>query len=67
MERIEILEMLVEELIKPTPDDRLVREYMSQVGLTYSDDPVERINRVLQALHPSEQKEVNNGEKQPRL
>ena len=49
--REEILSFLAEELIKPEPEEQIVKSYMSKVGLSYSDDPVERINLVLQALH----------------
>lgn len=49
--REEILSFLAEELIKQEPEEEIVKTYMSKVGLKYSDDPVERINMVLQALH----------------
>ncbi len=51
LNREQILSYLAEELIKPEPQVELVKDYMTQVGLNYSEDPVERINLVLQALH----------------
>ena len=49
--REEILSFLAEELIKTEPEEEIVKSYMEKVGLAYSNDPVERINMVLQALH----------------
>lgn len=46
------LEGLVEELLKEEPEEQLVKTKMSLLGLEYTADPVERINRVLLALHP---------------
>ncbi len=49
--REEILSFLAEELIKSKPEEDIVKKYMAKVGLNYSEDPVERINLVLEALH----------------
>ena len=48
------LEGLVEELLKEAPEENTVQLKMQELGLKYSEDPVERINRVLCALHPDE-------------
>ena len=48
------LEGLVEELLKESPEEVLIRTKMETLGIQYSEDPVERINRVLCALHPDE-------------
>ena len=53
-EREQILSFLAEELIKTDPKTDMVKECMQKIGLEYSDDPVERINIVLQALHFSQ-------------
>jgi len=50
-QRLEILESLVEELIKDQPDQGQVKECMNQVGIPYSENAIECINRVLSALH----------------
>jgi hypothetical protein len=58
-EKLEILETLVEELLKEIPEETVVQECMSAVGLTDSKDPIDRINQVLLALHFEEiEKEV---------
>ncbi|MCC6277148.1 MAG: hypothetical protein IT289_04445 [Oligoflexia bacterium] len=51
-ERILQLEALVEELLKENPVETRIAEQMQQLQLDYTSDPVERINRVLAALHP---------------
>ena len=56
--REEILSFLAEELIKSEPKVELVKDYMAKVGLDYSEDPVERINIVLQALHFEEPRKI---------
>jgi hypothetical protein len=48
--KIEKLELLVDELVKETPEERKIRGYMKSAGLSYSDDPVERMNRVFAEL-----------------
>lgn len=54
-EVFEELEGLVEELSKNRPDETLIRRKMYKLGIGYCSDPVERLNRVLLALHGSEQ------------
>lgn len=53
-ERIGQLETLVEELLKEDPAEEKIRKQMSELQIAYTTDPVERINRVLAALHPHE-------------
>ena len=49
--RIQTLEVLVDELLKDSPKEDIIKEQMEKVGLEYEMDPVERLNSVLQALH----------------
>jgi hypothetical protein len=51
-QRVGQLEALVEELLKDHPVEPTIKKQMSDLEIPYSDDPVERINRVLEALHP---------------
>jgi hypothetical protein len=44
------LEILVDELIKNAPHESRVRTCMEAAGLTYSVDPIARMNTVLEAL-----------------
>lgn len=50
-EKLRILEVLVEELLKDDPTEDIVEEYMSKAGIPDSKDPIDRINKVLMALH----------------
>lgn len=50
-EKLRILEVLVEELLKDDPSENVVEEYMSHAGIPDSKDPIDRINKVLLALH----------------
>lgn len=43
---------LVDELIKDRPNLRFVKTTMEDLGLKYSEDPIERLNIVLMSLHP---------------
>ena len=52
MNRVEMLEELVEELLKDTPQEQAIQVKMKKLDLEYTEDPVERINRVLEVLHP---------------
>ena len=58
LERLEVLENLVDELMKEHPEDKLVKQYMKQTGIKYSEDPIERLNLVLQALHFTDSNET---------
>ncbi|HMN67040.1 MAG TPA: hypothetical protein PKC28_00745 [Bdellovibrionales bacterium] len=51
VEKLKILETLVDELLKETPQERVVRECMTKAGIPDSKDPIDRINKVLHALH----------------
>lgn len=50
-DKLQILEILAEELLKDDPREEVVKKYMSQAGLPDSKDPIDRINKVLKALH----------------
>lgn len=45
------LQDLVTELLKSQPDEEKVKQLMLAVGLEYSEDPIKRMNLVLQTLH----------------
>lgn len=47
---LETLENLVDELAKPDPQEDRIRSYMRRAGLVYTNDPIEQLNSVLQAL-----------------
>jgi hypothetical protein len=49
--KLQILEVLVDELLKAQPAESLVQKCMSDVGIPDSRDPIDRINKVLMALH----------------
>ncbi len=49
--QVENLEFLVEEMIKDEPEEAFIKSFMQKSGLSYSEDPIERLNTVLQALH----------------
>ena len=53
-EYVQQLELLVEELLNDDAKETSIKAKMVALGIEYCDDPVERINRVLKALHPSE-------------
>lgn len=48
---IEDFEVLVDELVKPQPDETHVRQSMEKLGLTYTCDHVERISMVLDKMN----------------
>lgn len=50
-EKLDLLERLVEELLKDSPEEEVVSGYMLQAGIPDSKDPIDRINKVLLALH----------------
>ncbi len=60
LDRLEVLEHLVDELMKDQPEDKLIKQYMKQSGIKYSEDPVERLNLVLKALHFTEPEDDKN-------
>jgi hypothetical protein len=60
IDKLNILETLVEELLKETPEEKVVRNCMSAAGIPDSKDPIDRINKVLLALHFEEKdKEIS--------
>lgn len=50
-EKLRILETLVEELLKETPQEKIITSCMHAAGIADSKDPIDRINKVLLALH----------------
>jgi len=48
--RIANLEKLVDELLTAKPREEFIRREMAAAGLTYSIDPIERMNQVMAAL-----------------
>ena len=50
-ERLLILEILVDELMKDVPLENVVSQCMTAVGIEDAKDPISRINQVLMALH----------------
>jgi hypothetical protein len=50
--KIEELDVLVDELMKDQPNENLVQSLMIKLKLPYSTDPIERINKVLLKMHP---------------
>ena len=51
-DRVVQLEALVEELLIDNPVEQSIEAKMKVLEIAYTPDPVERINRVLSALHP---------------
>ena len=50
-EKLRLLETLVEELLKDAPEEAKVSACMHAAGIPDSKDPIDRINKVLLALH----------------
>jgi hypothetical protein len=51
IDKLNILETLVEELLKDAPQEKVVRHCMDAAGITDTKDPIDRINKVLLALN----------------
>ena len=51
VEKLRILETLVEELLKDAPEENIVSDCMVAAGIEDSKDPIDRINKVLLALN----------------
>ena len=49
--RLSALEGLVNELMKPSPEEEKVQSYLREAGLHDPKDPLARIHAVLDALH----------------
>ena len=54
-EKLRLLETLVEELLKETPEESKVSACLRDAGIPDSKDPIDRINKVLLALHFEDQ------------
>ncbi len=60
IDKLNILEMLVEELLKESPEEKVVRTCMNEAGIPDTKDPIDRINKVLHALEFAQaDKELN--------
>ena len=57
-------EVLVDELVKPQPNENRVKELMEKLNLKYDSDPVQRIGSVLEKMNAvvfeSKQRKANN-------
>ena len=57
-------EVLVDELVKPQPNENRVKELMEKLNLDYDSDPVQRIGSVLEKMNAvvfeSKQRKANN-------
>jgi hypothetical protein len=49
-DKLQILETLVDELLKDAPEEKVVKSCMNAAGLHDTKDPIDRINKVLLAL-----------------
>ncbi len=47
---VDLLEKLTFEVTKENPEAGKLKEYMKKAGLKYSEDPIERINLVLNEI-----------------
>jgi hypothetical protein len=52
IEKRDQINKLVDELTKDKPNLQVVKSSMENLGLKYTEDPVERLNTVLMSLHP---------------
>ncbi|MGE3975948.1 MAG: hypothetical protein AB7F59_15595 [Bdellovibrionales bacterium] len=64
--KIEDLNLLVDELMKDKPNESLVKDLMRNLHLPYSTDPIERINKVLLKLHPPIEENASQKDQQPK-
>lgn len=55
-----VIDELIEELMKDRPNLIKVKTDMISLGLKYSEDPLERMNTLLLALHPNMKKEKSS-------
>ncbi len=54
--RLQILQVLVDELLKDAPDGKAVESLMKEAGLDFHEDPIQQMNEVLKALHATPKK-----------
>jgi hypothetical protein len=57
-EALNHLDILVIELSKSKPNEKVIKKAMVQLGISYSNDPIDRISQIVLALHPSPSKEI---------
>lgn len=48
---LELLQKLVHELLKNSPNETEIQSLMKQAGIPYHEDPIQQMNEVLKALH----------------
>ena len=48
---LELIERLTDELMKRNPEENLIKEYMMDIGIPFTSDPIKRINLVLEQLN----------------
>ena len=58
LEQIQALEVLVDELVKDRVSEKRIQDLMEKVGLEFTSDPIERMNRVLLRLHEGRESKV---------
>lgn len=46
------IDVLIDELMKDQPDDKLVRQLMIKLQIPYASDRIQQMNNVLLKLHP---------------
>ncbi|MEZ4873726.1 MAG: hypothetical protein R2827_16090 [Bdellovibrionales bacterium] len=51
LENVKKFQELVDELMKPSPNEAQVKKMMQNLDLEYKKEPIERLNMVLRALH----------------
>lgn len=56
------LQALVDELLKDKPDTTVVRARMKELGLSYSEDPIDCMNTVLKVMHPDQKADPQDKE-----
>ncbi|MBX9769262.1 MAG: hypothetical protein K2X47_18440 [Bdellovibrionales bacterium] len=62
IKEVPCLQALVDELLKDKPDTSIVKARMKELGLAYSEDPIECMNRVLKIMHPDQKVETEGRE-----
>ncbi len=58
LEQIQALEVLVDELVSDKVSEKRIQDLMEKVGLEFTTDPIERMNRVLLRLHEGRESQV---------
>ena len=56
------LEALADELLQAEPREGIVRQFMTEAGLSYTKDPVARLEQVISALNLARSSETSFSE-----